>query len=315
MRGTWNWLVLTALLAIPPAAGAQQVRSHAGGVVHENGPFGPIPDLRIVSFDGATLTLEWLRPLGNNGTFSHYDLYYSTSGPITKANQNQATLLRDFWVDASPDHPDDDMGTLENAPFAETATYHLGLTYWVVVQGVEGPEYTQIEFSNDVTIDVDVTPPAAVTALTATGMSESTLRLSWPAPGDDGTQGTATSYEFRYATEPPSGDSEAWWVTVADPLPAVPPVPATPGTIQEILLTTLNPDTHYYFAFRTTDDHQLVSSLSNIAEGSTSLRDPGTSSGASVPKCAGSTAGFAGGAAALLLPALLAARIRSSATA
>ncbi|OQX64681.1 MAG: hypothetical protein B5M51_02965, partial [Anaerolinea sp. 4484_236] len=47
----------------------------------------------------------------------------------------------------------------------------------------------------------DITSPAAITDLAAssTWAASGTLRLSWTAPGDDGTTGTASSYQVRYS--------------------------------------------------------------------------------------------------------------------
>lgn len=46
----------------------------------------------------------------------------------------------------------------------------------------------------------DITPPAAVTDLTATEGTTDSISLIWTAPGDDGTAGTATTYDIRYCT-------------------------------------------------------------------------------------------------------------------
>ena len=46
----------------------------------------------------------------------------------------------------------------------------------------------------------DVTPPAAVTDLTCFNPETSSIALRWIAPGDDGNNGTASQYDFRYST-------------------------------------------------------------------------------------------------------------------
>jgi hypothetical protein len=44
--------------------------------------------------------------------------------------------------------------------------------------------------------------PAVITDLTVTSWTAHSITLSWTAPGDDGTLGTAAAYDVRYATEP-----------------------------------------------------------------------------------------------------------------
>ena len=48
----------------------------------------------------------------------------------------------------------------------------------------------------------DNTPPATVTDLRVSSPTTSSLALTWTAPGDDGHDGTADSYEFRYSGTP-----------------------------------------------------------------------------------------------------------------
>src|SRR5438552_6151619 len=43
----------------------------------------------------------------------------------------------------------------------------------------------------------DAVPPARISDLAATPLSASSVRLTWTASGDDGTTGTATSYDVR----------------------------------------------------------------------------------------------------------------------
>ena len=82
------------------------------------------------------------------------------------------------------------------------------------------PNYdARCDFNNDGYVDVvdlltlvenfgatgeDTTAPAAVADLAAGIPTTSSLTLTWTAPGDDGTTGTATSYDIRYRTTGPS---------------------------------------------------------------------------------------------------------------
>ena len=54
----------------------------------------------------------------------------------------------------------------------------------------------------------DQVAPAAITDLTVVTETDTNLTLNWTAPGDDGSTGTATSYDLRYSTTPISNDSD-----------------------------------------------------------------------------------------------------------
>lgn len=108
----------------------------------------------------------------------------------------------------------------------------------------------------------DVTPPAAVSDLVAApGAFPGEVRLTWTAPGDDGTTGTATSYVIRWSHAPisgatfdASGDLERF---IAEP---VPHAAATPETL---FVFGLDPDSTWYFALKTTDEVPNTSAVSN----------------------------------------------------
>ncbi|RPJ43918.1 MAG: hypothetical protein EHM19_07730, partial [Candidatus Latescibacterota bacterium] len=97
----------------------------------------------------------------------------------------------------------------------------------------------------------DVIPPAAVTDLAATALTDSSLLLVWTAPGDDDTIGTASLYDLRLSTRPDTLPD--WWdslCTAADSVRA--PRPA--GAPESLLVRALEADTLYYFALRTSDE-------------------------------------------------------------
>lgn len=110
----------------------------------------------------------------------------------------------------------------------------------------------------------DTTPPETISDLTVINQSTSSIMLQWTAPGDDGDQGIASSYEIRYSkgniTE--SNFEEA---TLVSSIPA----PTTPGTLQTAVVSGLTPSTAYFFAMKTRDEVPNVSSMSNITSGTT----------------------------------------------
>lgn len=110
----------------------------------------------------------------------------------------------------------------------------------------------------------DVFPPAAVTDLAPANVTGSAVTLTWTAPGDDGTSGTAASYDIRCSSSPITQDN---W-EAAQQLSS-PPVPAPPGTIERYDLGGLSATTTYWFALRTTDERSNWSALSNVPSATT----------------------------------------------
>ncbi len=108
---------------------------------------------------------------------------------------------------------------------------------------------------------VDTTPPAAVRTLAAAATGDSSVQLSWKAPGNDGMAGTAASYDIRFGTLPIS--LETWDSTRAVPSP---PRPSLSGTPERMTIDHLDRGTRYYFALRSMDDSANLSALSNNAQ-------------------------------------------------
>ncbi len=106
----------------------------------------------------------------------------------------------------------------------------------------------------------DTTPPATIENLAAGNETQSTIQLTWTAPGDDGSTGTAAQYDVRYSFLPITGDAEFETASQAQGEPA--PQPA--GTPETFTVTNLSPGTTYYFAIKTADEVPNWSALSNI---------------------------------------------------
>lgn len=106
----------------------------------------------------------------------------------------------------------------------------------------------------------DTTPPAAVGDLAARLTGETAIVLSWTAPGDDGGEGTARSYDLRWSPAPITEDSWAQATAVI-----ARPLPKPAGMPQDVPIDGLVPGATYYFGLRATDEVGLVSGLSNIA--------------------------------------------------
>jgi len=107
----------------------------------------------------------------------------------------------------------------------------------------------------------DVLPPMAVTNLAVAGMNDSSVTLSWTAPGDDCQEGTASVYDVRYSLVLRTNTN--WWDTATVQLDSV-PTPRDPWEAETLTVSSLAPDTTYYFALKTADEVPNWSGLSNV---------------------------------------------------
>ena len=165
---------------------------------------------------------------GSTGTATTYDLRYSTS-PITAGNFASATQV-----------------TGEPAPKAagQAESIHRhgprrGHDLLLRPEGRRTRSRTGADLQraerDDPTSSGRTTPPAAVTNL-AVGTRTQTSLLTWTAVGDDGSTGTATTYDLRYSTSP---------ITAANFGSATPvtgePAPKTAGQAETLTVTGLDP--------------------------------------------------------------------------
>jgi len=108
----------------------------------------------------------------------------------------------------------------------------------------------------------DTTPPSAITDSTASSPTSNSIMLTWTAPGDDGDVGTASQYDIRYATSP---ITEGSWDDATECQGE--PAPQVAGSTETFTVTSLLPETTYYFALKTADEAPNWSPMSNIAMG------------------------------------------------
>ncbi|MFC1572800.1 PKD domain-containing protein [Candidatus Eisenbacteria bacterium] len=107
----------------------------------------------------------------------------------------------------------------------------------------------------------DTSRPVAVGDLSATTTKDSTVMLTWTAPGDDGDEGDAAEYDIRQAVNPST--TADWWdasVAVANI-----PIPRTAGAVETLMVEHLFPDSTYWFALKAADEVPNWSLLSNVA--------------------------------------------------
>jgi hypothetical protein len=108
----------------------------------------------------------------------------------------------------------------------------------------------------------DTIPPSAVVTLTATtGNSPGTVNLTWIAPGDDATTGTAAVYIVRYNT---TTITESNWNMSIDVTGE--PTPSPAGRVESMTVSGLMPGKMYHFAIKTRDEASNTSGVSNSPE-------------------------------------------------
>ncbi|MBI4022316.1 MAG: hypothetical protein HY372_03075, partial [Candidatus Andersenbacteria bacterium] len=105
----------------------------------------------------------------------------------------------------------------------------------------------------------DVTAPAAVTNLAAGTPAAAAIPLTWTAPGDDGSTGTAATYDVRFSTG--NITSGNWGNASAA---SGEPAPSASGSSESFTLSGLTPNTRYFAALKTSDEAGNESGLSNV---------------------------------------------------
>ena len=113
-------------------------------------------------------------------------------------------------------------------------------------------------------IKPDTTSPAAITDISVSDTLPVSVAITWTATGDDGSDGTATSYDVRYSTETITA---ANWDLATEA--AGEPVPQASGATEQFTVTGLDPETTYYVAIKALDEENNPSDISNIVQGTT----------------------------------------------
>lgn len=214
-------------------------------------PPSAIVNLAAGTASGSSVALTWTAPGddGTVGTATAYDIRYSTS-VITAANWSTATQV-----------------TGETAPklagSAETFTVtglNPATTYYFAIKTAdEVPNWSVLSNVVSKATATESSPPSAITNLAASTSGETTVTLTWTAPGDDGAIGRAAQYDIRYSTAVITAANFGSATQVSNE-----PVPKTVGSAESFSVTGLVQTTTYYFAIRTADEVPNWSGLSNV---------------------------------------------------
>lgn len=205
-----------------------------------------------------SIGLTWIAPGddGNTGTASQYDIRRSTS-PISASNFATATIVTGLPLPKAA-------GGSES--FTVTGLSPSTLYYFAIKTGDEVLNWSNISnvISSTTSASTDVTAPSAVSNLAVGTRTSSTVALSWTAPGDDNTSGTATTYDVRYST---SAITSANFNGAASA--SGEPSPKAAGGAETFTVTGLNASTTYFFAVKTADEAPNWSAISNVVSGAT----------------------------------------------
>ena len=215
-----------------------------------------------------SIKLTWVAPGddGASGTATSYDIRYATSS-ITEGTFTSSSQV------AAPPSPTAS-GTAQEVTvngLTSSTTYFFAMKTSDEVPNRSGiSNVATLATSSGSSGGSDTTSPAAVTNLAASNATTNSIKLTWTAPGDDGSVGTASSYDIRYATHEIVEGIFSSSTNVTSP-----PTPAAAGTAQEITVTGLTAGTKYYFALKARDEVPNTSTLSNVVNLTTTSQAAG----------------------------------------
>lgn len=209
----------------------------------------------------STVLLNWTAP-GDDGTVGRattYDIRYRTVAI-------SATDTTTWWNAATQVSGEPVPGTAGAADSMRVRGLVPLTTYYFMIRAAdEVPNWSGYSNVAVRSTSGDATAPAAIADLSVTGTTGTSVSVRWTAPGDDGTTGTATSYDVRYST---SAITTSNWGSALQATGE--PAPAAAGTAQTFTISGLSGSRTYYVAIKTTDNSGNVSLLSNVVSGTTS---------------------------------------------
>jgi hypothetical protein len=212
-----------------------------------------VSTLAVTGTGPTSVSLSWTATGddGQSGTASGYELRWSNA-VITAANFTSATPVPWMPLPAAPGTPQSK--TVTNLPTGQP-------TYFAIRVADERSNWSPI--SNVVTAVTgtgsDLTPPAALTDFRVLSVTTNSVTVAWTAPGDDGTTGTATTYDMRW-----SGTSISEINFASRSYITTEPAPAPAGTAQQLTIVGFGTGRTYFLAMKTADEKPNWSAISNL---------------------------------------------------
>ncbi|MFH1279442.1 MAG: fibronectin type III domain-containing protein [Candidatus Eisenbacteria bacterium] len=221
-------------------------------------PPAAITDLSLLRATSSSITLAWTATGddADSGNAASYDLRFAPDSAAVAS-----------WDPASRVIGEPNPGGAGETDSMEVAGLLAGRTYFFGLRAFDwaGNGSATSNILRAATAPAgDVTPPGYVADLVVAALTCSSVTLSWTAPGDDGDQGTATSYDVRYALFEPNvsnwKDAEA---------AEGEPVPSHAGSDESFTVVGLGEGARYYFALKAFDEGANESPLSAVADTTT----------------------------------------------
>jgi hypothetical protein len=237
-----NWSVLSNV--------AQATTANANDTIRP----GPTTTLGAGTITTNSVVLTWTA-VGDDslgGTSSRFDVRYSTSA-VTSANFASAYQVTGEPTPAAT-------GTAQSMTVTGLDPYTS--YFFALKTSDEVPNWS--ELSNVIQVSTmlgdDAMAPATIISLGGSAVTATSVILSWTAPGDDGSAGTAAEYDLRFSHLAITDGNWSSATAVSGE-----PSPALAGTTQTLAVSNLQPDTIYYYAMKASDERANVSGLSNVA--------------------------------------------------
>jgi hypothetical protein len=180
----------------------------------------------------------------------------NTVDVTAEASDNQGVVKVEFYIDNQLYYTDEvgPWGCLWTTTMDESGEHTIFARAFDVTGNLDNSEL--------VTVHCENTPPGTVSDLAATAPDISgSLTLTWTAPGDNGTTGTACTYDLRRSCSPITNENWA----AASQLDGEPD-PQEAGSAESCDVEGLGLSNTYCFALRTCDTAGNWSDVSNNVE-------------------------------------------------
>jgi hypothetical protein len=207
-----------------------------------------IANLAAGSTTSDSVALTWTAPGDDDmkGNATGYVVKYSSIGRITADNWSLATTYPQSWNPA-------ENGTAETHVVTGLTS---GTEYWFAVEAYDdadnfgGVSNSPSSTTTTTTSPPDTAAPAAIADLATVSSTNTSITLTWTAPGDDGHAGNATGYIVKYST---TGSIDSGnWDSASTYTQSWKPIKN--GTEENHVVTDLTPGTKYWFAIKAYDD-------------------------------------------------------------
>ncbi len=226
-------------------------------LLHDDTPPAAILDLAGIPKGSSKALLNWTSTGddGDEGLATGYEIRYNTDS-ITDANWDASSTADTLPLPLIS-------GTAQSILLTDLPK---GTDIYFSIKTIdEAGNYSPI--SNVIrvrTFDPDLIAPSKVTDLAIDSLISFAVYLSWTAPGDDGSTGTALGYDIRYNTV---SIDESNWDLSSVYMNTI--MPAVFGSKESFAVDMLTPDKKYYFAIKAYDEEPNYAAISNVVMATT----------------------------------------------